>query len=334
MAHLGHAVIVGGSIAGLITARVLSDCFDRVTILERDDIEDGPVIHKSVPQGNHLHGLLNGGQQVLSALYPGFTDDLRALGAHRVKVGRDIAWYLPDGKAYSATGSLRQPFDVGLDAHCASRGLIGYVIRRRTQEFPGIRIETGKTVRELICREGRVHAVRCDDGRLLEAEIFIDASGRASRAPRWLAAAGVSEPRQTTIGVDTAYSTANFRVPDWYDGESLVFITGPAPSFTRRGYVIRIENGALLVSMIGRFGDYPPTDREGFLAFAKELHSDLAWRIIEDAEQLSLIAHHRFPASVLRHYEDVTTPDRFIAVGDALCTFNPIYAQGMSAAAR
>lgn len=334
MDKLGHAIVIGGSIAGLIAARALSDYFEHVTILERDEIEDRPVIHKSVPQGNHLHGLLNGGQRVLSALYPGFTGNLRDLGANRVTPGRDIAWYLPDGKAYSATGSLREPFDVGLEAHCASRGLIEYVIRRRTRQVAGIQIETGTTVRELICREGRVHRVRCDGSRSLEAELVVDATGRASRAPQWLAAAGFSEPRQTTIGVDTAYSTANFRVPEWYEGESLVFITGPAPTFTRRGYIIRIENGALLVSLIGRFGDYPPTDREGFLAFARELHSDLAWRIIKDAEQLSPIAHHRFPTSVQRHYEEVPSVDRFIAIGDALCTFNPIHAQGMSAAAR
>jgi 2-polyprenyl-6-methoxyphenol hydroxylase-like FAD-dependent oxidoreductase len=91
MDQLGNAIVIGGSIAGLIAARVLSDYFEQVTILERDELEDRPVIHKSVPQGNHLHGLLHGGQQVLSALYPGFTDDLRSLGANRIMIGRDVA---------------------------------------------------------------------------------------------------------------------------------------------------------------------------------------------------------------------------------------------------
>jgi 2-polyprenyl-6-methoxyphenol hydroxylase-like FAD-dependent oxidoreductase len=334
MDQLGNAIVIGGSIAGLIAARVVSDYFERVTVLERDEIEDRPVIHKSIPQGNHLHALLNGGQQVLSALYPGFTDDLRSLGANRITLGRDVAWYFPDGKAYNPSGSLREPFDVDLDGHCASRGLIEYAIRRRTQEVPRIHFETGKTVRDLICREGRVHGVRCDNGQSFKAEMVIDATGRTSHAAQWLAAAGCSAPRDTTIGVDTAYSTANFRAPDWYDGESLVFISGPAPTYSRRGYIIRIENGALLVSLIGRFGDYPPTERETFLGFAGELHCDLAWRIIKDAEQLTPIAHHRFPVSVQHHYEELTIPDRFTAIGDALCTFNPIYAQGMSAAAR
>jgi flavin-dependent dehydrogenase len=333
MAKLGHAIVVGGSIAGLIAARVLSDYFELVTVLERDEIENRPVLHKSVPQGNHLHALLNGGQQVLAALYPGFTDDLRKLGAKQFSIGRDVAWYFPDGKAYSPTGSLREPFDVGLDGHCASRGLIEHVVRCRTQEFAGIRVHTETTVRGLMYRDARVLGVLCDEGRSIETELVIDATGRTSHAPQWLEAAGLSAPRQTTIGVDTAYSTALFRVPDWYDGEPLVFIVGPAPAFTRRGYVIRIENQSLLVSLIGRFGDYPPTDRDGFLGFAKELHSDLAWRIVRNGEQLTPVAHHRFPASVQRHYEELTI-DRFVAIGDALCTFNPIYAQGMSAAAR
>jgi 2-polyprenyl-6-methoxyphenol hydroxylase-like FAD-dependent oxidoreductase len=334
MDQLGHAIVIGGSIAGLIAGRVLSDHFVQVTVLERDEIEDRPVLHKSVPQGNHLHALLNGGQQVLATLYPGFTDDLSRRGANRVAVGRDVVWHLPNGKAYTATGSVRAPFDLGLEGYCASRGLIEYVIRRRTQEVPQIRVETGRTVRELISRNAQICGVRCDDGQLVEADLIVDASGRTSRAPHWLAAAGLSAPRKTTIGVDTAYSTANFRVPAWYDGESIVFITGPAPTFTRRCYLIRIENGSLLVSLIGRFGDYPPTDREGFLAFARELHSDLAWRIIKEGEQLSPIAHHRFPVSVQNHYEELSSAERFIAIGDALCTFNPIHAQGMSAAAR
>src|SRR5581483_9255777 len=110
---------------------------------------------------------------------------------------------------------------------------------------------------------------------------------------------------------------------------------GPAPRFSRRGYVITIGDGTLLVSLIGRFGDYAPTDEKGFLAFARELHSDIAAGIIEGAEQLTRIAHHRFVSSVQRHYELMESfPEGFLVIGDALCTFNPIYAQGMSVAAR
>src|SRR5262249_44041391 len=160
----------------------------------------------SVPQGNHLHGLLQGGQRVLSALYPGFTEYLRALGATRAIVGRDIVWHLPDGKAYNVTGSLRSPFDPGFDAHCASRGLIEQVVRRKTMSLPNVRLEGGVSVRELLHDKGRVRGVRDEQSRELFAELVVDAGGRGSRAPRWLAAMGFSTPAATTIGVATAYS--------------------------------------------------------------------------------------------------------------------------------
>ena len=330
-----QAVVVGGSIAGLIAARVLSDAFEQVTILERDEIEDRPVLHKSIPQGAHLHGLLRGGLEVLSALYPALPDDLSARDATRVIIGRDVVWYLPDGKAYSPSGSVRMPFDSGLQAFCASRGLIEFLIRRRTTAIPNIRFESGCTVRGLLCRDGMVRGVRCADARSVGADLVVDATGRGHRAREWLEAIGFRAPEETEIGLDTAYSTATFRRPEGLDCEPVVFITGPAPQFTRRGYVIAIENGTWLVSLIGRFGDFPPTDAQGFRAFARELHSDLACRIIESAGQLSPIVHHRFVSSVQRHYERLhALPEGFLAVGDALCTFNPIYAQGMSAAAR
>ena len=106
-----RAAVVGGSIAGLLAARVLSEYFDEVVVLDSDEIEDGPVVHKSVPQGHHLHALLQGGLRVLSSFYPSFTDDLGQLGATRIAMGRDAVWYLPDGKAYNPTGSVRTPFD-------------------------------------------------------------------------------------------------------------------------------------------------------------------------------------------------------------------------------
>jgi glycine/D-amino acid oxidase-like deaminating enzyme len=175
-----QAIVVGGSIAGLITARVLSDYFEQVLIIERDEIADQPVIHKSVPQGNHLHALLHGGLQVLSSLYPSFTEDLRRSGATQITVGRDIVWYLPDGKAYSPTGSVRAPFDSGLEAYCASRGLIEFVIRKRTTAIPNIRFESGLAVRDLIYRDCRVRGVRCANARLIEAELVVDATGEAT----------------------------------------------------------------------------------------------------------------------------------------------------------
>ena len=330
-----RAIVVGASIAGLMTARVLSEYFDQVIAIDRDEIEDRPVIHKSVPQGHHLHAFLQGGLNVISSLYPSVTDELRRLGATKIAMGRDAVWYTPNGKAYNFAGSVRAPFNSGLEGYCASRGLLEFIIRQRTAAISNIHFKYGTSVTGLICPDAAVVGVRLVDSRSIEADLVVDATGRAHRARQWLAAIGFSSPEETEIGLDTAYSTANFRRPESFCGEPLIFITGPAPHFTRRGYVITIENGTLLVSLIGRFGDFPPTDKEGFIAFARELHSDLAYRVIKDGEQLTPIAHQRFVSSVQRHYERMKPcPEGFLVIGDALCHFNPIYAQGMSAAAK
>src|SRR5215475_8044151 len=189
-----RAAVVGASVAGLLASRALSDYFDEAVVLDSDEIEDGPTVHKSVPQGHHLHALLQGGLSVLSSFYPGFIPDLKQLGATRISMGRDAVWYLPNGKAYTATGSARTPFDSGLEGYCASRGLLEHVIRRRTAARSNIRFEYGSTVRELICCDGIVRGVRCGNMRAIECDMVVDATGRGHRARRWLAAIGFPVP--------------------------------------------------------------------------------------------------------------------------------------------
>jgi 2-polyprenyl-6-methoxyphenol hydroxylase-like FAD-dependent oxidoreductase len=138
-----QAIVVGASIAGLMTARVLSEYFDRVVAFDRDEIEERPVIHKSVPQGHHLHAFLQGGLNVLSSLYPSITEELSRLGATRIAMGRNAVWYTPNGKAYNFMGSVTTPFDSCLEGYCASRGLLEFVVRRRTAAISNIHFEYG-----------------------------------------------------------------------------------------------------------------------------------------------------------------------------------------------
>ena len=160
-----------------------------------------------------------------------------------------------------------------------------------------------------------------------EGDLVVDAGGRTSHAPSWLETIGFSRPEETSIGVDTAYTTALFRRPRILRcGEHPHFRHGAGAAFTRRGYLIQIENEILLVSLIGRFGDYPPTAEDGFRNFARELHSPVVHQVIGQAERLSSFNHTRFPTSVWRHYERMSSfPGGFIVIGDAVCSFNPIY---------
>jgi hypothetical protein len=212
--HFGkHAVVIGGSLAGLMTARVLADHFDAVTVLERDRIENRPTLHQSIPQGSHVHGLLLGGQRVIASLYPGFIEKLETLGAVRCRAGRDLVFYLPSGKAFSATGTVREPRDLGFDITCQSRGLLEHCIRQCTLEHANITFENESPVQGLAYEGGHVRGVRyhrSGKAHSLATDFVVDASGRRSAAPRWLTDFGFQAPKETMLGVELGMPVQSF----------------------------------------------------------------------------------------------------------------------------
>ena len=87
-----HAVVVGGSMAGMLAARVLTDHFERVTVLERDLLPDAPAPRKGLPQARHLHILLMRGQLAFEHLFPGLIEELVADYLPRVSKLLVIGW--------------------------------------------------------------------------------------------------------------------------------------------------------------------------------------------------------------------------------------------------
>jgi hypothetical protein len=158
------------------------------------------------------------------------------------------------------------------------------------------------------------------------ADLVVDAGGRRSQTPHWLTELGFQAPEETTIGVDIAYGSAKFRVPaEYHVPERLLLFFGPPPDFPNWGIMEIIEGNRWHVTMAGRFGAYPPHDAAGFLAFAKSLYTPKLYDLIKDAERVSDITCYRFPTSVLRHYERLTTfPEGFLVLGDAISNFNPV----------
>ena len=259
-----HAVVIGGSMAGLMTARVLADHFEHVTVLERDPIDGSSGMRKSVPQGAHLHGLLFGGQQALMALYPDWVTELERRGAVRYRVGTEAWVYMhPDGKAYSPTGAMRQPYDLGFDGYSQSRGQLEQCVRRCTLAVANVQLASGCTVHTLQCHNGRVHGVLYTHegaSQALAADLVVDAGGRGAHTPRWLAALGFPRPEETTIGIDIAHASTRFRKPAAYDAPARgISCFGPTRPYRKRALLQEIEQQTWLLSLVGRLGDYPPT---------------------------------------------------------------------------
>jgi 2-polyprenyl-6-methoxyphenol hydroxylase-like FAD-dependent oxidoreductase len=333
-----HAVVLGGSLAGLLAARILADHFDRVTLLERDAYPEAPEVRKGIPQANHVHGLLLRGRQVLEELFPGVQDEMIAAGAPLVDMANDVPWFTRAG------WGIRFPSD--LKVLSFTRPMLDLHVRRRLAQNPKIEICDQVEVLGLLqdANENRVTGVlvssrapESDRGvaKQLQADLVVDATGRASRAPHWLKDLGYEPPQETVISAHLGYASRMYRIPaDFNGGWTCAYVQSAPPQRKRGGILFRVEDNRWLVTLIGGGRDYPPSDEEGFLQFADSLPVPIIADAIRSAEPLTPIRTHRATENRLRHYESARNlPESFVALGDSACAFNPVYGQGMTIAA-
>ena len=336
-----HAIVIGGSMGGLLAARVLSDYFARVTIIERDHLPADAIPRNGIPQARHVHQLFASGRNIVEGYFPGIVDELQASGATMVDSGADLAWLHRAGWAPRV--------NTGIDMLSCSRTLLEWRVRQRVQAISNIEIvdqtdvlglvadKSGQTVVgiKMQRRAAGVKRTAAEAEQRLTADLVVDASGRNSRAPQWLDALGYAPPRATVLDAHIWYASRIYQVPENVYGEwQGIYLQSVPPHHSRIGILLPIEGNRWLVSINGINNDPQPRDDAAFLAFLKTLRSPLLYDVLKDAKPLTPISGNRNTANCLRHYDKLKQrPEGFIALGDAVCTFSPIYGQGMTVAA-
>ncbi len=329
-----RAVVIGGSIAGLLSARVLADRFTSVTIIETDKLPDLPTARIGVPQSVQPHILFTKGYRILGELFPNIEEQLKIKGAISIDWTREFNHF--SRQEWNATSSF--PSDL-ISVSC-SRPLLEWSIRQQLANYANIHFIDQHRVTGLLSHpsEARITGVELrsvtGDRQELLASLVVDASGRRSAAPNWLQELGFTPPPETIINPFLGYATRRYREPAGFKSNwKVMLISQSPPNGKKLGYLAKIEGGEWIATLGGYGGDFPPLDDRGFLDFARSLPSLEFYNAIKDAEPTSRIYAHRATANRLRHYEKIKLPQGFVCLGDAVCALCPVYGQGMTVSA-
>ena len=327
------AIVIGGSMAGKFAAKALSTSFKEVIIIEAGERWDGKSSRKRVPQSNHPHVLLKGGENAIEELFPNITNELIEAGSIVNNFTRDLKWH--------QFGLWKQPFIGEVHMIQQSRPLLEWHIQKRIHQISNITIKYETLVKGLLVDAKlnkvcgvKVKYLETNTQEEVHADLVVDASGFGSKSIEWIREYEI-EVQEEKVRIDLFYATKMFQLKENEELDCCNMLMSPSFPENPYGVLIQtIEDNRYFVTFSGYANEKAPQTDDEFYDFAENLSISNVTDFLNKAEGITDIKTYQIPYQVRRRFDLVNNvPEGLLVVGDAQCRFDPVFGQGVSVAA-